>query len=185
MVDETLTLEKGDYIAYFATDDSHSFEDWNAGPPHEQDYYGITLWMTKKADLAKIALFNPAEYINDKVLVEIVRVRDDEQLSETFTLTADTKLRIVAIGEGDDGELVDYGWIKNTETGRVVWEMTYRNTESAGGAGKNRLFNDTVILPKGTYKVYYETDGSHSYRRWNAAPPRDPEHYGISLLKDI
>lgn len=185
MVDETLTLEKGDYIAYFATDDSHSFEDWNAGPPHEQDYYGITLWMTKKADLAKIALFNPAEYKNDKVLVEIVRVRDDEQLSETFTLTADTKLRIVAIGEGDDGELVDYGWIKNTETGRVVWEMTYRNTESAGGAGKNRLFNDTVILPKGTYKVYYETDGSHSYRRWNAAPPRDPEHYGISLLKDI
>jgi hypothetical protein len=62
--------------------------------------------------------------------------------------------------------------------------MTYRNTESAGGAKKNRLFNDTVILPKGNYKVYYETDGSHSYHRWNATPPHDQERYGISLLAE-
>jgi hypothetical protein len=184
MVDETLTLEKGDYIVHYATDDSHSFGDWNSGPPHEQDYYGISLWVTKKEDLSKVKVFNANEYKNDKVVVEIVRVRDDEQLSETFTLDRDTKLRIVAIGEGDDDELVDYGWIKNTETGKVVWEMTYRNTESAGGASKNRLFNDTIILPKGTYKVYYETDGSHSYRSWNATPPRDQERYGISLLKE-
>lgn len=185
MVDETLTLEKGDYIVYYITDDSHSFGDWNSGPPHEQDHYGISLWVTKKEDLAKVKLFNANEYKNDKVVVEIVRVRDDEQLSETFTLDRDTKLRIVAIGEGDDGDLVDYGWIKNTETGKVVWEMTYRNTESAGGASKNRLYNDTLILPKGTYKVFYETDGSHSYRNWNASPPRDPERYGISLMKEI
>ena len=184
MVDEIVTLEKGDYIVYYATDDSHSFGDWNSGPPHEQDHYGISLWVTRKEDLSKVKIFNPSEYKNDKVVVEIVRVRDDEQLSETFTLDRDTKLRIVAIGEGDDDELVDYGWIKNTETGKVVWEMTYRNTESAGGASKNRLFNDTIILPKGTYKVYYETDGSHSYRSWNATPPRDPERYGISLMKE-
>ncbi len=185
MVDETITLDKGDYIVYYSTDDSHSYGDWNSGPPHEQDHYGITLWATKKEDRAKVTLFDPNTYKNDKVVVEIVRVRDDQQFSETFTLDRDTKLRIVAIGEGDDGELVDYGWIKNTETGKVVWEMTYRNTESAGGASKNRLFNDTIILPKGTYKVYYETDGSHSYRNWNANPPRDPERYGISLLKEI
>ena len=95
----------------------------------------------------------------------------------------DTNLRIFALGEGVDGDMVDYGWIKNTDTGKVVWEMTYRNTDAAGGASKNRMYNDTIILPKGSYKVYYETDGSHSYRRWNASPPRDPERYGISLLK--
>jgi hypothetical protein len=185
MVDEVIRLEKGDYIVYYATDDSHSYRDWNSGPPHEQELYGITLWTTRKEDISKVASFEPGAYKNDKVLVEIVRVRDDENLSEEFTLDKDTRLRIFAMGEGDDDELVDYGWIKNTETGKVVWEMTYRNTESAGGASKNRMFNDTIILPKGSYKVCYETDGSHSYRNWNASPPRDPERYGISLMKEV
>ncbi|HEY0651837.1 MAG TPA: hypothetical protein VGD65_01875 [Chryseosolibacter sp.] len=184
MVDETIRLEKGDYIVAFTTDDSHAFGDWNSGPPHEQDHYGITLWVTKKEDLPKISLFDPTSFKNKDVVVEILRVRDDEQFSETFTLDRDTNLRIFAIGEGDDDELVDYGWIRNTDTGKVVWEMTYRNTEPAGGAAKNRLFNGTIILPKGTYKVYYETDGSHSYRDWNASPPRDPERYGITITKE-
>ncbi len=185
MFDGTVRLEKGDYIVYYATDDSHSYGDWNSGPPHEQDYYGITLWATNKQDLSKVSLFQPGSYKNDKVLVEIVRVQDDEQLTETFKLDKDTNIRIIAMGEGTGGEMVDFGWIKNTDTGKVVWEMTYRNTESAGGAKKNRLYNDAVILPKGTYKVYYETDGSHSYRNWNAAPPHDAERYGISLMTEL
>jgi hypothetical protein len=129
-------------------------------------------------------LFEPGTFKNDKVLVEIVQVRDDERLNESFTLDKDTKLRVFALGEGDDGEMVDYGWIKNIETEKVVWEMTYRNTENAGGDKKNRMYNDTIILPKGSYRIYYETDGSHSYRRWNASPPHDQEKYGISLYKE-
>ncbi len=184
MVDQVIKLEKGDYIVRYATDDSHSYGDWNSGPPHEQDFYGITLWVNKKEDLSKISTFEPAAYKNDRVVAEIVRVRDDENLSENFRLDKETNVRIIAIGEGVDGDMVDFGWIKNTDTGRVVWEMTYRNTDSAGGAHKNRLFNDTITLPAGNYKVYYETDGSHSYRSWNATPPRDPERYGISLMKE-
>lgn len=34
------------------------------------------------------------------------------------------------------------------------------------------------------YRVFYETDGSHSYRDWNSTPPRDPERYGITLIKE-
>lgn len=184
MVDETITLPKGDYIVSYATDDSHSFGDWNSGPPHEQDYYGITLWVNQKEDLGKVTTFNPSDFKNDKIVAEIIRVRDDEQRNATFSLDRETTLRIIAIGEGDDDDLVDFGWIRNTETGKVVWEMSYRNTKAAGGASKNRLFNDTIILPKGTYKVYYETDGSHAYRDWNASPPRDPERYGITILKE-
>jgi hypothetical protein len=185
MADAVIRLEKGDYIVYYSTDDSHSYHNWNAGSPHEQDAYGITLWATNDADRSKVSLFEPKEYKNDKVVVEIVRVRDHEHLNEAFTLDKDTNLRILALGEGNDGEMFDYGWIENVETKKIVWEMTYRNTDSAGGANKNRLYNDTVILPKGTYRVYYETDGSHSYRNWNASPPRDPERYGISLMKEI
>lgn len=77
--------------------------------------------------------------------------------------------------------MYDYGWIEN-EQGRIIWEMTYRKTSHAGGAKKNRLFNDTVYLEAGTYYVYYETDGSHSYNDWNSTPPDNPELYGITVL---
>lgn len=180
MADEIISLDKGEYIIYYATDDSHSYRDWNASKPYDQERWGITLWATEKN--VKFELFEEKEYKSDKVLVEILRVRDREHLSESFSLKGDTRLRIKAIGEGDDGDMHDYGWIENSETGRVVWEMTYRNSDYAGGASKNRMYNDVIILPKGEYKVFYETDGSHSYRDWNASPPRDQESYGISLL---
>ncbi len=180
MSDEIISLDKGEYIMYYATDDSHSYRNWNASQPNDPERWGITLWATDKN--TKTELFDDKEFKSDKVLVEILRVRDREYLKKSFTLNTDTKLDIKAIGEGDDGEMFDYGWIENKETGRVVWEMTYRNSEYAGGARKNRMYNDTIILPKGDYQVYYKTDGSHAYRDWNASPPRDQENYGISLL---
>jgi hypothetical protein len=77
--------------------------------------------------------------------------------------------------------MYDYGWIEN-ERGRIIWELTPRKTEHAGGARKNRMFNDTILLAAGTYKVYYKTDDSHSYNRWNSSPPDHPEMYGITIL---
>ncbi len=86
------------------------------------------------------------------------------------------------MGEGVDGDMADYGWIDNDETGRTVWEMTYRKTDHAGGAEKNRVCDDTILLKAGTYVVYFETDGSHSYGNWNtcrAAPSRKMGHHGL------
>ncbi|MFQ5770315.1 MAG: hypothetical protein ACE5HX_07250, partial [bacterium] len=85
------------------------------------------------------------------------------------------------IGEGTDGRMFDYGWIEDAEQRKVVWEMTYRKTNHAGGAKKNRLFDDTIFLKKGEYIVYYETDDSHSYNDWNSAPPYDPVNWGITV----
>ena len=52
--------------------------------------------------------------------------------------------------------------------------MSVDNTEPAGGADKNRLFDGTLHLAPGSYLVYYRSDGSHSYDDWNAAPPPPP-----------
>ena len=183
LFDGNVRLEKGDYIIYYATDGSHSYEDWNSGPPYEQDYWGITLWTTRKEDINKVSVFSPAEYKNANAVAEILQVRDDEDRFKTFTLNQDTRLRVIALGEGSDGEMDDFGWIENVSTGRTVWDMTYRSTTHGGGASKNRFFNDVIILPKGEYKVHYQTDGSHSYRDWNASPPSDQEKYGISIYK--
>ena len=86
-------------------------------------------------------------------------------------------------GEGDRDDMYDYGWIED-KRGRVIWEMTYQNTEHAGGALKNRLFNDLIILDEGEYKVHFVTDGSHSFKKWNSNPPYDPFHWGIMVMRE-
>ena len=61
--------------------------------------------------------------------------------------------------------------------------MTYRATEAAGGAAKNRRFDGTITLPAGAYTLRYETDDSHSFGSWNATPPDEPDMYGITLYR--
>ena len=122
--------------------------------------------------------------MEDNVIVEITRVRDDERLDRDFELDRDTKVRIFAIGEGVRGDMADLGWIKDLDRNKVVWEMTYRTSDHAGGADKNLMYNETMTLPKGHYRVYYRTDGSHSYRDWNSSPPYDQEKYGITLYRE-
>lgn len=180
---DVITLPKGDYIVYYATDDSHSYNDWNASRPHEKEMWGITVWAIDEADLGKATAFSPSSFVNKNSLVEILMVRDDEYIRESFVLDEDTRVRILAVGEGSSGEMYDYGVIKD-ESGRTVWEMEYRDTDHAGGANKNREISDQIFLEKGTYKVIYRTDGSHSYSRWNASPPSDQEMWGIMVLKE-
>ena len=181
MVDGTVRLDKGDYIVYYSTDDSHSFGDWNSGPPHEQDFWGITLWATRKEDVSRIEKFDPAKEKSGNTIAEILHVRNDEFNTEIFVLSKETTVRVVAIGEGDDDEMFDYAWIKDAATDKTVWKMKYENTDHAGGDKKNRRSDETLTLPKGSYKLYYKTDGSHSYRDWNAKPPYDQEQYGVSV----
>jgi hypothetical protein len=181
LFDETISLQKGNYIAYYTTDDSHSYEEWNATRPIESERWGLTIWTKNNEDGKYVQLFDENEYKNENVLAEIIRVRDHKEINKKFELNNDTKVRIIAVGEGDKSEMYDYGWIEN-DKGKIVWEMTFRKTEHAGGSKKNRLFNDTIVLEKGAYYVYYETDGSHSYNEWNSTPPDNPELYGITIL---
>lgn len=179
IINEEITLPQGNYIAYYATDDSHAFNDWNAAPPLIPELWGISILVDSNKD--SFVLTDSQTSPSKQVLAEIVKVRDDERLNKEFTLAKESKVKIYAIGEGQDGDMVDYGWIKNRATGKVVWEMTYRTTERAGGADKNRMFDGVILLPAGDYTLYYETDDSHSFRDWNDTPPFDQDHYGITV----
>ncbi len=179
MINEEIELEEGNYIAYYVTDGSHAYHNWNAAPPLIPNLWGLSIIAVDNSKYFELLDESPSS--EENVLAEIVRVRDREYRKASFTLKRDTEIRVYAIGEGGNSGMDDLGWIRNRETGKVVWEMTYRNTDSAGGARKNRVFDGTVLLPKGEYTVYYETDGSHAYRDWNDSPPHDQEHYGISV----
>lgn len=183
MVHEKIKLNKGNYIVFYSTDGSHSYNRWNAAPPFDPERWGITLWATNKDDKNFITVFDPDDFQSEKVITQITRVRDNHFESKPFTINKTQQVRIIAIGEGSDGRMYDYGWIENADTKTIIWEMTFRKTDHAGGAMKNRRFDGNITLSPGKYKLYYETDGSHSYRRWNATPPPNQEMYGITLMR--
>jgi hypothetical protein len=184
MFDGNVTLPKGEYIAYYLTDDSHSYNDWNDSPPFDPAAWGLAIYPGADFDKNAFKILSRNDLTKGTdIMVKMVMVRDNEKKREKFTLTRQTRLHIYAIGEGARDEMYDYGWIIDDRTGRAVWEMTWRNTEPAGGARKNRMYNDEIILDPGTYEVYYISDGSHSFNDWNSPKPRDPINWGITISK--
>ncbi|MFH1892912.1 MAG: hypothetical protein ABIK83_09570 [Candidatus Zixiibacteriota bacterium] len=171
----------GDYVVYYVTDDSHAYRDWNSSPPADQRNYGITIYGVGSGFDKSIVEVTDRPAKDGNALASITAVGSDEEESQSFTLDRRTKVRIYAVGEGVKNEMYDYAWIEDSETGRIVWEMTYRRTEHAGGANKNRMVNDVIELDKGAYEVYYITDDSHAFGDWNSSKPDDQTHWGVTI----
>ncbi len=183
VVYDTMNLPAGKYAAYFVTDDSHSPERWNAMPPHDPSFWGLTLWLKDPAQRKLARTFDYRHLPGDEqAIVELVRMRDGDHRTEGFTLEQPMDVRIYAVGEGTGGGMADYGWIINARTRQKVWTMEYQRTEHAGGSKKNRLADVVVRLEPGSYVVGFAADDSHAYRDWNASPPTYPERWGISLF---
>jgi hypothetical protein len=183
LVDEIITLPKGNYIATYHTDDSHAYHTWNADPPFDEEHWGLTIRGSgKDFDPTMIKAFSKEQ--EEGVLIQIIRVRDSRHVRKTFTLSTPLKVRVYTLGESDGHEMADYGWIENAKTGETVWEMTDRVSTAAGGAHKNRMINKTILFEPGEYDVHYKTDGSHAFGEWNDDPPEDQIHWGITLYKE-
>ena len=124
----------------------------------------------------------PDDLVKLPVIAQIVQVLDNEDKSVAFSLTGSQDVRIFAIGEGQAGEMFDYGWIENVDKGSRVWEMQEPKTAHAGGAGKNRKVDVVITLPAGNYKLHYKSDDSHAFDHWNSLPP-DINFWGIAVYK--
>ena len=124
----------------------------------------------------------PTDLVKLPVIAQIVQVLDNEDKSEAFSLSSSQDVRIFAIGEGQAGEMFDYGWIEDVSKGSRVWEMQEPKTAHAGGAGKNRKVDVVITLPAGNYKLRYKTDDSHAFEHWNSLPP-DINFWGIAVYK--
>lgn len=122
----------------------------------------------------------PEDLAKKTAIAQIVQVADNEDKVVEFILPRAESVRVFAIGEGTGGQMYDYGWIENAETGKAVWEMKEPETIHAGGAGKNRQVDTVVTLPAGKYKLHYKSDDSHSFDNWNALPP-EINFWGIAL----
>jgi hypothetical protein len=177
---DRLNLPKGDYIVYYVTDDSHTIDDWNAAPPYNPQAYGIRINAVRKDDLKYVKPYQ--DTYSQAALISITRAGDDFFETAPFHVAKDCDVRVYAIGEyGGDDAFADYGWIERVGSDDLYWEMTERNTNHAGGASKNRAFDDIVRLTAGDYVLGYVTDDSHAYGDWNSGPPYDQKNYGISI----
>ena len=123
----------------------------------------------------------PADLVKLPLVAQIAEVLDNEDKTVPFSLASSQGVRIFAIGEGQGGEMFDYGWIED-DKGSRVWEMKEPQTTHAGGAGKNRKVDAQITLPAGNYKLRYKTDDSHAFDHWNSLPP-DINFWGIAVYK--
>jgi len=178
---ETLKLPAGQYAAFFVTDGSHSTRDWNAAPPYDPDFWGMTIWLNDDGMKKYVKSYEYTPPGEKNVVVSLSRIGDHSSITKSFTLNKAMDIRVLAIGEGSSSDMADYGWITDGIARRRVWTMDYDETVHAGGDRKNRMIDKIIRLDKGTYSVHFVTDDSHSYRDWNSAPPYDPEHWGITL----
>lgn len=124
----------------------------------------------------------PEELAKLPVVAQIVQVPDNQDKSVAFTLAGSQEVRVFAIGEGQGGEMFDYGWIEDADKGVPVWQMQEPKTTHAGGAGKNRKADVVLTLPAGNYKLRYKSDDSHAFGHWNSMPP-DINFWGITVYK--
>jgi hypothetical protein len=181
--DGVLHLQPGSYFVYYKSDGSHSYDNWNTAPPAEERYWGVSVFPASgRLHRADVVPFGRTGRGTGTPLAQLIRMGDDENARTPFQLVGRTRLRVYALGEGHDGAMVDYGWIENG-SGDRVWEMKYDETDPAGGADKNRVFEGVITLPAGSYVLRYRSDGSHSHADWNDAPPDDPESWGISVFR--
>lgn len=182
--DGVVSFDPGDYVLYYVSDGSHSFSGgWNASPPYDQRSYGVSIFSADQEHQPQIVLINKDDIRHKRSIAEITDLGNGENRRARFSLSSPTRVNIQAVGEGTRYGMVDYGWIENETTGDVVWEMTYRKTSHAGGADKNRLVNQTILLDKGEYVVHFVTDDSHTANDPNAELPGEPVEWGIIITK--
>ena len=197
-----LQLEPGSYTVYYRSDDSHSFERWRKRQPRNPERWGVTvfpadagsfnaasfkllelkgvtteLFPGETVEVAAEAAASTAEEI-----VGFHAVGNDADLSQTFELESDSKLRIVAQGELSSGGRYDYGWIEHKKTGEKVWEMTVRNSRYAGGEDRNRRFEGVITLPSGAYVAHYISDFSHAFGDFGDGQPDVPRDWGMRIF---
>jgi len=176
---KTLDFPAGSYTVFFKTDDNHSASGWNANPPYDPDYWGI--FITPAEATFDISLVDRADQSQLKPLINLTRIGDYAYEQEGLVLEKKSRVRIYALGEGHSGEMFDYGWITDAKTGKLVWKMKYNETKHAGGASKNRMYDEIITLDAGKYLVHYQSDDSHSFEDWNSPKPYEPDKWGISV----
>ncbi len=195
-----VSLAPGTYSLNYQTDDSHAYGTWSNGRPEHPERWGVAVFpfgestnvqLVEDAKAATAARVTRAPRsptagrgsTPGKVILDARGLGNDRSVEQRFTLDSASRLRVVAVGEMSVSGRYDYGWLES-ESGTTVWEMTYPETEPAGGDDRNRKFDGVIELPAGTYVVRFVTDFSHARGDFGEDAPAEPSAWGI-LVQSI
>lgn len=190
-----LSLEPATYRLRYETDDSHDCGDGYNSTPPDGDLWGAVVYaLDPDIDMGTVSY--PDERAAEAArppspfraggrapLVRIDSVGNSEERVASLVLTQPTDLRVVAVGELAPDARYDYAEILDADGG-VVWEMTWANTEPAGGSSLNRRFDGGLRLPAGAYTVRYQTDNRHAFGSLEPDAPDDPTFWGVHVYDD-
>ena len=176
-----VALPAGRYVASYMMDSSHDPSLWNAAPPHDPAFWGLTIRVIDEADRAHVRGFTYESVPRDAV-VSLNRLGNDEWKSVGFTVSRPVDVRILALGEGRGERMEDYGWIMDARTRQRVWTMAHEGTVHGGGSTRNRLAHEVIRLEPGSYVASFRTDGSHAFDSWTSSAPMDAELWGLTVV---
>ncbi|MEQ9104213.1 MAG: hypothetical protein RIE53_05905 [Rhodothermales bacterium] len=188
--DDSLRLAPGSYTAYFTsfgpTPSSREQRAFLGLKPHwtnHRDAFHLVLsTRDSDEDAIRSGMTVTAESgdATSTPLWSALRVSNRKTMEELVRVDSDAGLRIQAIiGLCSSG--CDMAYIEDLDTGATVWEMSMENTVAAGGWEANRLFDDIIRLGEGIYRFVLTTDRRHSWNRWSANTPYNPEGFGMQV----
>ncbi len=202
-----LTLEPSTYTLTYETDDSHAYDAWRHERPHHPERWGVTLFpVDEQIDSSVVEIVGRsredlgeapradveppppgsdrgAAPLPGETLVDLTRLGNEQRVSKTFTLESPERLQVRALGEISLSAPYDYGWIEKAESGEIVWQMDWQNTVPAGGNDSYRRFDGTLQLEPGEYVAHFKTDFSRAYGDFGEQAPRDPEAWGLQIVR--
>ena len=103
MIKTEMVFEPSDYLVVFQSDDSHSHGEWNANPPYDPNFWGITV-SGGRAEFDRSIIYSFEESEGD-LIVKLDHLGDFEEVYEGFALDRPMRVRIYAIGEGRSGDM--------------------------------------------------------------------------------
>lgn len=113
-----------------------------------------------------------------KTISSILRVRDNADLTTTFTINKKTIVLIIIMGEAG----YDDGWLESANGDKIAVQNN-NNVLCAGGRTDNQIQIVIDTLNRGEYRIRYVSDGGRSYNSWGDTPPDYPEFWGIQVIE--
>ncbi len=176
--DGFVDLAPGIYRAVYRTNGAHSVSRWEANPPYDPDGWGMTIYGAAETIVSE---FDP--WIHSEPFIRLTGVGNNEHRMAQFSVNDTVCILISSLGEiTSRGQLYDYAWLEDNESGEIVWKMSRENSLPGGGDKSNRVETAFIDVAPGAYTIHFKTDGGHAFDNWSLSKPSHPERWGVAVF---